>query len=85
MDVELAEALPVGTVGALGGSGGSTIAFTAAKKKDSGGGGVGIGKGGSGGGGGGGGGACDPYLTFSTLPAEFTLNRKVCVYVYVCV
>ena len=22
-------------------------------------------------------GACDPYLTFSTLPAEFTLNRKV--------
>lgn len=26
-------------------------------------------------------GACDPYLTFSTLPAEFTLNRKVCRWV----
>jgi hypothetical protein len=22
-------------------------------------------------------GACDPYLTFSTIPAEFTLNHKV--------
>lgn len=29
------------------------------------------------GGGGGAGGACDPYLIFSTIPSEFTLNRKV--------